>query len=155
MKQVRVLIICLVLISIVRGEDITCKPGEGESAIGGKIFTSGDASQCSGISKITTEAECELAAEYNSKNNIDKNRGFGGRSSSSYYPPGCFYGSWNNKYCWDSNTKSTIKCNNSKKCICKPKLYMKCPINTYSKGTINPTCTPCPKDTPTTNFKTG
>ena len=47
------------------------------------IYISGYASQCSGISKITTEAECKLAAEYNSKNNIDKNRGYGGRWSES------------------------------------------------------------------------
>ena len=71
MKEVSVVIICLLLISVVRGEDITCQPGEGNEA--GKIFTSGLASQCSGLSKITTEAECKLAAEYNRKNNIDKN----------------------------------------------------------------------------------
>ena len=87
MKEVSVVIICLLLISVVRGEDITCQPGEGNEA--GKIFTSGLASQCSGLSKITTEAECKLAAEYNRKNNIDKNGGFGGRVSSA--PTGSQY----------------------------------------------------------------
>ena len=38
-------------------------------------------SQCSGISKITTEAECKLAAEYNRKNNIDGNGGYIGPRS--------------------------------------------------------------------------
>ena len=68
MKQVRVFILCLVLLSTVRGEDITCKPGYG--TIPTDIRTSGYASQCSGLSKITTEAECKLAAEYNRKTNI-------------------------------------------------------------------------------------
>ena len=53
MKQVRVLIICLLLISVVRGKDVTCKVGKGVGS--GGIFSSGDASQCSGWSKITTE----------------------------------------------------------------------------------------------------
>ena len=70
MKQVRVFILCLVLLSTVRGEDIPCEPGEGNEA--GKIFTSGLASQCSGIFKITTEAECKLAAEYNRTNKLTK-----------------------------------------------------------------------------------
>ena len=87
MKVVSVLIICLLLIFVVRGEeDLTCEAGEGMPPT--DIRTSG--SQCSGLSKITTEAECKLAAEYNSKNNIDKNEGYGGRESSSDYPPGCF-----------------------------------------------------------------
>ena len=61
MNLFRVFIICLLLISAVSGEeDLTCQAGYG---IG--IFTSGLASQCSGVSKITTEAECKLAAEYN------------------------------------------------------------------------------------------
>ena len=56
MKEVSV-IICLLLITVVSGEeDFTCPAGYG---IG--IFTSGDASQCSGISKITTEEECKAA----------------------------------------------------------------------------------------------
>ena len=77
MKVVSVLIICLLLISVVRGEeDVTCKAGEGRGYP--DIRTSG--SQCRGVSKITTEAECKLAAEYNRKNNIDKNDGYGGRS---------------------------------------------------------------------------
>ena len=92
MKEVSVVIICLLLISVVRGEDLTCKPGEGIVP----MFTSGLASQCSGLSKITTEAECKLAAEYNSKNNIDKNVGcpkimcnchcMAGTVRSSFYP---------------------------------------------------------------------
>ena len=71
-------------ISAVSG-DLTCKAGDFLSPYG---FTSGLASQCSGLSKITTEAECKLAAEYNSKNNIDKNWGYGGRRIVANYPPG-------------------------------------------------------------------
>ena len=48
------------------------------------------------------------------------------------------------------DTKSTKQCSNRYKCICKTKTCIKCPINTYSEGGINPTCTPCPKDTPYT-----
>ena len=97
MKAVSVLTICLLLIFVVRGEeDVTCKAGEGA---GYDIRTSG--SQCSGLSKITTWEECELAAEYNSKNNIDKNEGFGGRRSWSDKPPGCIY--WNDKKIGASN----------------------------------------------------
>ena len=96
MREISLYIICLLLIPAVSGEeDITCQAGYGQA-----IFTSGYASQCSGVSKITTEEECKLAAEYNSKNNIDKNGGYGGRESSSYGPPGCIYDFGdNNKYC--------------------------------------------------------
>ena len=125
--------------------DVTCKAGEGFVP----MFTSGLASQCSGLSKITTEAECKLAANYNSKNNIDKNSGFGGRRSGSNTPPGCYYNS-GYSYWWNTDTTSTYKCSNSKKCICKTKTCIKCPINTYSEGSTNPTCTPCPKETPYT-----
>ena len=72
MEQVSVLIICLLLRSAVSGKDITCEAGEGIPS--GRIITSGLASQCSGLSKITTEAECKEAAEYNRKNNIDENK---------------------------------------------------------------------------------
>eukprot|EP00942_MAST-04A_sp_MAST-4A-sp1_P002584 g2584.t1 len=145
MKQVRVFILCLVLLSTVRGEDITCKAGDG--MIPTDIRTSGYASQCSGVSKITTAEECKLAAEYNRKNNIDKNGGYVGRGSWSSDPPGCFY---SGGYYWNDNTKSTKQCSNSYKCICKTKTCIKCPINTYSEGGTNPICTPCPKDTPYT-----
>ena len=47
MKEVSVLVICLLLIFVVSGKDLTCKAGEGASS--GKIFTSGPASQCSDI----------------------------------------------------------------------------------------------------------
>ena len=99
-------IIWLLLISIVSGEeDLTCEAGEGVAY--GKIFTFGPASQCSGISKITTEEECKLAAEYNSKNNIDRNTGYGGRNSWSDNPSGCFYDT--KSYWWNYDTKSTYK----------------------------------------------
>ena len=102
MREISLYIICLLLISAVSGEeDLTCQAGYG--MIPTDIFTSGLASQCSGVSKITTEAECKLAAEYNSKNNIDKNGGFGGRvGGSSDEPPGCvYYRGRNNKYYWN------------------------------------------------------
>jgi hypothetical protein len=74
---------------------------------------------------------------------------------SPYNPPGCYYRRSNNKYWWNYNRKSTAKCTIKNQCICKTKKCIICPINTYSEGGINPTCTPCPKDKPTTNFKTG
>jgi hypothetical protein len=77
MKEVSVLITCLLLISVVRGEDFNCEAGEVLLPNPNNIFTSGSASQCSGLSKITTEAECRAAAEYNRKNNIDNNEGYG------------------------------------------------------------------------------
>ena len=153
-KVILFVLLQFVFMSAVNSEDLTCKVGEGVYG-SGAIFTSGSASQCSGLSKISTEAECKLAAEYNSKNNIDKNKRYGGRWRSSGVPPGCFYWSGFDKYLWNTNTKSTRKCSNTYKCICKTKTCIKCPINYYSKGGINPTCTPCPKKTPTTNFKTG
>jgi len=136
---------------------LKCKPGEG---LGPNIFTSGSASQCSGLSKITTEAECNAAAEYNSRNNIDKNEGYRGRwrsKSGNEKPPGCFVlRQWSgNRYYFNDETTSTYTCSKTNNCICKVKPCNKCPINTYSKGGSNPTCTPCPKETPTTNFKIG
>eukprot|EP00942_MAST-04A_sp_MAST-4A-sp1_P010806 g10806.t1 len=147
MKEISLFVIWLLFISIVSGEDVTCKPGYG---IG--TFSSGSASQVCGISKITTEAECKLAAEYNRKNNIDKNIGYGGRESYSSSPPGCYYwsGSMAIRYKWNDYPTSTTQCSNRDKCICKTKTCIKCPINSYSEGGINPTCTPCPKDTPYT-----
>ena len=44
MKQVSVLVICLLLIFVVRGEDITCQAGEGSLPNPNNIFTSGDPS---------------------------------------------------------------------------------------------------------------
>jgi hypothetical protein len=132
------------MILVVNGKDLTCKAGEGVPS--GKIFTSGLASQCSGINKITTEAECKLAAEYNSKNNIDNNKGYGGTKSWYHNAPGCLDNSGGNYY-WNDKTTSTEQCSYGMKCICKPKTCTKCLSNTYSEGGINPTCTPCPKNT--------
>ena len=73
MKGISLFITCLLLISVVRGEDaLNCKQGEGVSDY--DILTSGFESQCSGYSEITTSAECALAAAYTSKNNIKKNK---------------------------------------------------------------------------------
>ena len=127
-------------------EDLTCEPGE-YPPYG---FTSGSASQCSGLSKITTAEECILAAAYNRRNNIDKNGGFGGRWSLSGAPPGCIYISENHKYYWNDFPTSTGECSDNLKCICKPKTCTKCPRHTYSEGGTNPTCTPCPTETPYT-----
>ena len=102
-------------------DSTTCTAGEGMHTIGGAIFTSGDASQCSGLSKITTAEECELAAEYNRRNNIDKNGGYGSRmiERSTIEPSGCLYESISssNKYVWNAFTKSTKKCSKYRKCI--------------------------------------
>jgi hypothetical protein len=146
MKQVGILLICLMLISVVRGMDFTCQAGYGSLL----PFTSGDASQCSGVSKITTEAECRAAAEYNSKNNIDKNTRYV-RTSYTAQPPGCTHLLSTGVYTfYISSHPSTYQCSDRARCICKPKTCIKCPINTYSEGGINPTCIPCPKDRPYT-----
>ena len=118
MKVVSVLIICLLLIFVVRGEeDLTCEAGEGVWKPT-DIRTSGSASQCiSGLSKITTYAECKLAAEYNRKNNIDKNGGYYGRVSYLASPPGCIYfPTGSNTYKFNGNTKSTRKSLACNKC---------------------------------------
>ena len=75
--------------------------------------------------QITTEAECEAAAEYNRKNNIDKNGGYGGRMSYKGFPPGCVYfPTGSNTYIfgmtWIHN-QSDSQCSNKRKCICKRK----------------------------------
>ena len=87
-KVILFVLLQCVFMSAINGQDVACKVGEFRPPT--DIRTSGDASQCSGLSKITTEAECKLAAEYNSKNNIDKNGGYGGRGVVGY-PPGCIY----------------------------------------------------------------
>ena len=87
-KVILFLLLQCMLMFAVNSEDLTCEAGYGIPSR--YIFTSGDSSQCSGPSKITTEAECQLAAEYNSKNNIDQNEGYGGEGSSAIIPPGCY-----------------------------------------------------------------
>ena len=77
-KVILFVLLQCVFMSAVNSEYPICKVGEALRS--GAIFTSGLASQCSGLSKITT-AECELASEYDSKNNIDKNVGFEGGGS--------------------------------------------------------------------------
>ncbi len=76
------------------------------------------------------------------------------------YPQGCFQEG--NKIWFNDHLKLTNNCGtkvdgaNMVNCICKTKACTKCPINTFnSKGGIDPTCTPCSKETPTTNFQTG
>ncbi len=151
---------------------VSCKAGEGIGPYTngyGPLAPYGHGSQCIGLSKITTWQECAAVAEYNSKNNIDKNVGFGGQFNWGILPPGCVlvrggkHGG-DDKYHWNDNIKSTTECGYEYTCICKPKTCIKCPINTYSEGGINPTCTPCRRITPgrpwwrwrpTTNFKTG
>ena len=108
MEYISVFIICLLSISIVRGEeDLTCKVGYG--MIPTDIRTSGLASQCSGVSKITTPAECKAAAEYNRKNNIDYNYGCGGgrclRNLDSSDPYGCLLDNYQERYYFYPNKK--------------------------------------------------
>ncbi len=130
--------------------DANCKPGEGIWKPT-DLRKSGDAS-CSGLSKITTAAECEAAAEYNRKNNIDKNRGYGGRTGalpSKKYPPGCYYWSVSNKYYFNDKKKSRAKCGEvgvGVKYICKAIICIKCPINHYSEGGVNAKCIKCKAD---------
>ncbi len=54
-KVILFVVLQCVFMSVVNG-DVACKAGEG---LGSERFSSGPASQCSGISKITTKAECE------------------------------------------------------------------------------------------------
>ena len=60
-KVILFVVLQCVFMAAVNSEDPICKVGEALPS--GAIFTSGYASQCSGLSKITTEAECKLAAE--------------------------------------------------------------------------------------------
>ena len=61
-KVILFVVLQCVFMSAVNSEDPICKVGEGVYG-SGAIFPSGYASQCSGLSKITTEADCKLAAE--------------------------------------------------------------------------------------------
>ena len=142
MKGISLFITCLLLISVVRGEDaLNCKQGEGVTNY--TSLTSGSASQCSGYSEIITPAECSLAAFYNSKNDIDKNEGYGGVSWETHRPFGCFYDVPYKKYYFSKNKKSETTCDPKYECICKRKKCRKCPINRYSKGGANALCIPC------------
>ena len=97
-----------VMPSIVSSNKLTCKAGEGPGPL---FVASGDGSQCSGIFKITTEAECKAAAEYNRKNNIDTNKGYGGSKSYSSWPSGCMYHSQMKKYSENYKSyKTKISC---------------------------------------------
>ena len=68
-KVILFVVLQWVFMSAVNG-DVICKVGEHERWVVGPIDIRTSGSQCSGISKITTEAECEAAAEYNRKTNI-------------------------------------------------------------------------------------
>jgi hypothetical protein len=142
MKEVSV-IICLLLLSVVSGKDLTCKAGEG--VFDYTVYASG--SQCTGLSKITTAEECKLAAEYNRKNNIDNNNiKIFGKWNNHQIPTGCIYNSYTNSYRFNGAT-GTTKCSDTYKCVCKKKRISKCLRHTYSEGGINAVCTPCPSDT--------
>jgi hypothetical protein len=120
-----------------------------------------------GISKITTEAECKAAAKFNRENHIDRVNGYLGPENFGYgygaypdlsrQPRGCI--KVNGHYTFNGvatkvETNINRKCSKygDGACICKPNTCITCPINTFSEGGIYPTCTPCPKDRPTTNF---
>ncbi len=140
-KVILFVVLQCVFMSAVNSEDPICKVGEGVYA-SGAIITYGSASKCSGWDKITTEAECKLAAEYNSKNNIDKNKGYGGRWTGPgrwSWPPGCIYMS-GDKYYWIEYTKSTGKCSTSLRCICNTKTCINCPPGTYQDETGSTKC---------------
>ena len=85
------------MMNFVRGQDAHCQAGEGNQA--GDILTSGDASQCSDLSKKATVEECREAQAFNKANNIDNNQGMGGTQGNwAREPSGCFYHSDTNKY---------------------------------------------------------
>ena len=138
MKGISLFITCLLLISVVRGEDaFNCKQGEGVSDYA--ILISGFESQCKGDSEITRHEECAAAA----KNYVHKNEGYGGLSYMTHRPPGCFYDTHWKKYYFNPNKKSDVTCDPKYNCICKRKACRKCPMNTYSKGGANALCIPC------------
>eukprot|EP00942_MAST-04A_sp_MAST-4A-sp1_P008609 g8609.t1 len=125
----------------VEKDDTYCDAGFGMYTEKKTIRSSG---HC--INKIITEAECELAAEYNRKNNIDKNVGYKGRWS--YGPPGCSYYksiSYSNIYYWNDDTESTRECSNRYKCVCSHKpSCAKCLPNTYKAAGVG-ACKECHK----------
>ena len=145
MKEVSVVIICLLLLSVVSA----CKRGEGLYEY--SIVPSRSRSVVwyhRHSSLITTKAECIAAAEYNSKNNIDKNVGFDASSTAwtgNRYPRGCIYDSVTKKYFINTllsarktECSSRYKCILiAKKCYKCPKRCYKCPENTYSTGTYH------------------
>ena len=150
MKLLISLSCCLILLPIVCAEEINnveshCKAGE--SPVYEDIRTNG--TQCTGFYKIITAEECKLAAEYNSFNNIDKNKGYGGERSWSYYPFGCFYNR-DGFYYLNTFSMSTITCTKLYKCICKPQTCIKCPLHHYSEGGKSALCIKCPSDRPYT-----
>jgi len=132
-KVILFVVLQCIFLSVVGGQGSNCNPGE--SVWRYDTFKSGSASQCSGIYKITTMAECRKAAEYNSKNDIDKSGGFYSVGGYSLYdtPPGCYYDHEN--YLWNSNIDSTKKCSFYEICICKPKTCTKCPSGRYQDET--------------------
>lgn len=145
MKVLNILLIIFVsqymLVLVVSGTDVTCKAGEGA----GTKLPTGFASQCGG-SKLYNIYDCKAAAKYD-------NKGYYGNIYSSDLPYGCIF--WRGQYRWNYNGQPTSQCSTECKCICKTKKCFKCPINTYNnKGGLNPTCTRCPYNRPTTNFKT-
>ena len=130
MKQVRVLIICLLLLSVVRGKDVTCKAGYGVDP--------GPTSRTSGLCPylITTESECRAAANHMKKR-------FGVVRDMSYQPsrpPGC----WETSSIWlNTNFKSKGLCSKDDPCICKTNKCVKCKPQHYSKGGKNAICEFC------------
>lgn len=115
--------ILITIVYVVKGNaDVTCKGGETYAY--GDIRSSGT---CGTNNKITTEEECKAAQEYNSKNNVDNNKGFGRRMSWTNYPPGCIMME-GSKYYWNDYHQSSRHCSNGPKCICKTKTCIKCPI---------------------------
>ena len=95
MKQTILLIECLImLISIVSGEGVTVKLAK----VLYLCLHLALRRYRSGIQEITTEEECKAAAEYNSKNKVDNNEGYGIQWSGSTVPRGCVYSNGENKY---------------------------------------------------------
>eukprot|EP00944_MAST-04C_sp_MAST-4C-sp1_P001011 g1011.t1 len=125
------------------GDDLICDAGE---AITYSIASKGG--KCDDY--ITTSLECKVAAELNKASGIyidariDSGRYFKYQNAT-YSPRGC-YRDKNKQYWFNHNFESTFECGKyNRDCVCKTKVCVKCPKNTYS--TKKQTCEWCPSGT--------
>ncbi len=93
------------------------------------IRTSGPT--CNGHNRITTEEECRAAMLYN-KPTTNQHLTFGGKSYGLGYPPGCFLSTYNNKYWFNTHSKSSKNCSDKHNCVCKTGECIKCKNGYYA-----------------------
>ena len=83
------------------------------------IFVSYSEDRSNGMSSTSV-----ARAKYNKENGVDKNRGYGGRDSLWYTPPGCWYSSAKKTYHFKYSTTSTRQCSKKRRCICKKRKFV-------------------------------